>query len=262
MGSSEIPVTRHLWTDAVPRPGYANMAIDLSLLDRSERSGDTWLRLYRWQPSCLSFGRHEPAMRRYNLEQISRLGLDTVRRPTGGRAVWHARELTYALTGPIAQFNSPHAAYLEIHTVMREALGRVGVHGHLAHSGPAARLEAGACFSQPVGGEVVVDGRKIVGSAQLVRGTCLLQHGSIILEDSQGLVDQLKRGILSSASSSGTAATTIRMVDTGALAEAVAEEARLRWGHGWRRVEEADDILDGAARYFPQFQSPEWTWIR
>src|SRR3954454_7887312 len=93
------------------------MAIDLSLLDRSERSGDTWLRLYRWHPSCLSFGRHEPAMRRYDVEQISRLGLDTVRRPTGGRAVWHARELTYALTGPIAQFNSPHAAYLEIHTV-------------------------------------------------------------------------------------------------------------------------------------------------
>jgi lipoyl(octanoyl) transferase len=254
-------VTRHLWTDAEPRPGYANMAIDLSLLDRSEQSGDIWLRLYRWSPSCLSFGRHEPAMRRYDVEQISRLGLDTVRRPTGGRAVWHARELTYALTGPVAQFSSPQAAYLEIHTAMREALVRVGVHGCLAPSRRAARLDAGACFSQPVGGEVVAEGRKIVGSAQLVRGTCFLQHGSIILEDSQGLVDQLKRGTLSSSSHSGTAATTSRMMDTAALAEAVAEEARLRWGQGWSRVD-ADDILDSASTYFPQFRSPEWTWIR
>jgi lipoyl(octanoyl) transferase len=255
-------VTRHLWTDAKPRPGYANMAIDLSLLDRSEQSGDTWLRLYRWHPSCLSFGRHEPAMRRYDVDQISRLGLDTVRRPTGGRAVWHARELTYAVTGPVTEFSSPQAAYLEIHTLMREALGRVGVHGCLAPASRAARLEAGACFSQVAGGEVVVDGRKIVGSAQLVRGTCLLQHGSIILEDSQGVVDRLKRSTLSSCSSSGTAAMSIRMVDVGALAEAVAEAARLRWGHGWSCVHDADGILAAAAPYFPQFQSPEWTWIR
>jgi lipoate-protein ligase A len=238
-------MTRHLWTDAEPRPGYANMAIDLTLLDHSEQSGDTWLRLYRWDPACLSFGRHEPAMRRYDVEQISRLGLDTVRRPTGGR-----------------EFSSPHAAYLEIHTVMREALSRVGVHGCLAPPGRAARLEAGACFSQPAGGEVVVDGRKIVGSAQLVRGTCFLQHGSIILEDSQGLVDQLMRGTPSPSSSSGTAATTISGVETAALAEAVAAETRLRWPHGWSCVEQADDILDAAAPYFPHFQSPEWTWNR
>jgi hypothetical protein len=55
---------------------------------------------------------------------------------------------------------------------------------------------------------------------------------------------------------------SIRVVGVGALAEAVAEEARLRWGHGWSCVQDTDDIVAAAAPYFPQFLSPEWTWIR
>ena len=90
----------HLWIDDSPRPGWANMAIDQVLLQRAQHQGESWLRLYQWAPHCLSFGRHEPASRRYDPERIQELGIDTVRRPTGGRAVWHARELTYAVVAP------------------------------------------------------------------------------------------------------------------------------------------------------------------
>ena len=61
-----------LWLDAVPRPGWLNMAIDLALLERAA-GGEAWLRLYAWSPSCLSFGRHEPATRRYDRERIAAL---------------------------------------------------------------------------------------------------------------------------------------------------------------------------------------------
>jgi lipoyl(octanoyl) transferase len=256
-------VTRHLWTDGVPRPGYVNMAVDLSLLDRSEDSGDTWLRLYQWDPACLSFGRHEPALRRYDVEHITSLGLDTVRRPTGGRAVWHARELTYAVTAPIEQFGTAQSAYLEIHTLMQEALGRLGIRGSLAPSTRASRLDAGACFSRPAGGEVLVNGQKIVGSAQLVRGTCLLQHGSIILENSQGLVDQLKRGAPLTGPTTATWSTVPLgwTLDPADLTHAVAATAGDRWGNGWQQAD-GENLLATAARYYPQFQSPEWTWIR
>src|SRR3954468_9846348 len=107
-----------LWNDETPRPGWANMAIDHTLLERAERFSERWLRLYQWSPSCLSFGRHEPAARRYDASRIAALGIDTVRRPTGGRAVWHSQELTYAVATPGADFGSLRAAYQEIHTML------------------------------------------------------------------------------------------------------------------------------------------------
>ncbi|HEX5576133.1 MAG TPA: hypothetical protein VFX42_09690 [Gemmatimonadales bacterium] len=255
----------HLWTDAVPRPGYTNMAIDLALLDRTEQLGEIWLRLYRWNPHCLSFGRHEPAMRRYDVDRIKRIGVDTVRRPTGGRAVWHATELTYAITAPIARFASARAAYLEIHHLMREALCSFGVHGSLAPSTRTASLEAGSCFSQPAGGEVLVNGRKIVGSAQLRRGSSFLQHGSILLEDAQVFVDTLKRGGSPAPAPSRLERSTLplgRQVDPQEMAEAVTHTATTMWGNDSIPIDNENQILDAASGYFPRFQSADWTWTR
>ncbi|MDP9243917.1 MAG: hypothetical protein M3O77_02405, partial [Chloroflexota bacterium] len=70
------PALRYtLWHDAVPHPGWLNMAIDRALLERAT-AGESWLRHYAWSPSCLSFGRHEPAARRYDRERIAAFGLD------------------------------------------------------------------------------------------------------------------------------------------------------------------------------------------
>ena len=172
-----------------PRPGAANMARDLALLDLAERSGRAFLRLYRWEPFCLSFGRHEPALRRYDRERIEALGLSCVRRPTGGRAVWHARELTYAVAAPLAAFGGRREAYRGIHEMLARALAAFGLRASLAPGGRgAARVDAGACFAVPAGGEVMVNGLKVVGSAQLQQGSAFLQHGSLLLQDTQAMV--------------------------------------------------------------------------
>jgi lipoate-protein ligase A len=170
------------------------MSVDMALLDRAEHHGEHWLRLYQWAPHCLSFGRHEPARTRYDTDRIRALGLDTVRRPTGGRAVWHSRELTYAVASPCDRFGSLRQAYVEIHRLLAHALATLGARVSLAPRARITPLNAGACFTQPVGGEVLVNGRKVIGSAQLRRGSALLQHGSILLHDTQRLVTGLMQG--------------------------------------------------------------------
>jgi len=143
------------------------MALDEALLDESVQRQVGFLRLYRWQPHCLSFGRHEPALKRYHRDQIEALGIDVVRRPTGGRAVWHAGELTYAVTAPEDAFGTLREAYHTIHQAIRLALGRLGAEATLAGAPDLpAGVDAGACFAQPVGGEVLVGTRKVVGSAR------------------------------------------------------------------------------------------------
>jgi lipoyl(octanoyl) transferase len=258
-GSGAGAETWNLWIDEQPRPGWANMAIDQALLDRAEYGGESWLRLYRWHPYCLSFGRHEPAFRRYDVDRIAALGLDTVRRPTGGRAVWHSRELTYSVAAPSVRFGALQAAYLEIHEMLRGALRGIGIGASLAANAPTPGLDAGACFARAAGGEVMVGERKVVGSAQLRRGSALLQHGSILLEDEQQVVLDLTRGWVESGPGYLPHKTQHSI---GHVREAVATEAASRWRGTWRRVTETGPVLRMAAAHIPQFQSPAWTWAR
>ncbi len=253
-----------LWVDELPRPGWANMAIDQTLLDSAEQRGESWLRLYQWQPSCLSFGRHEPALRRYDADRIRGLGLDTVRRPTGGRAVWHCRELTYAVATPVQRLGSLQAAYLEIHRVLAAALEELGTAASLAAPASSAALDAGACFARAAGGEVMVAGRKVVGSAQLRRGGALLQHGSIMLEDDQAMVARLTLGGGEDHSAPATPLALLlgRRLRASEVVEAVARAAALRWLGAWSRIADSAAILKAAAVHFAQFQSPAWTWAR
>ena len=165
------------------------MARDWSLVERAARTGAAFLRLYRWDPPCLSFGCNETASTHYDRATIERLGLDVVRRPTGGRAVWHEHEVTYAVAAPIAAFGSLRAAYCAIHERLAAALERLGLHPRLASGRPAVRpSDRGSCFDSPAGGEVLVGGRKVVGSAQVRHSTALLQHGSILLGGTQAML--------------------------------------------------------------------------
>lgn len=97
--------------------------------------------------------------------------------------MWHDDEVTYAVAAPIALFGSLRNAYCEIHTRLAEALRFLGVAASLAPYRPTVRPSDGpiSCFAHPVGGEILVRGCKLVGSAQVRRGAALLQHGSILL---------------------------------------------------------------------------------
>ena len=249
----------HLCFDLAGRPGWQNMAIDQAMLDRA-RAGERWLRLYRWAPHCLSFGRHEPALQRYDRPKIGELGLDVVRRPTGGRAVWHAEELTYALAVPGDALGPRRQAYEEIHRMLLAALLRLGAPAELAPARRAAGLDAGSCFASPAGGEILIGGRKAVGSAQLREGTGLLQHGSILLAGHQTTVHEVTLGGGPPDLSAPLAAAIGRAPDLVEVAEAVAAAAEDHLGGAWQRAPVSADLLAEASLHEPRFRSPDWTW--
>jgi lipoate-protein ligase A len=244
------------------RPGWANMARDAALLTLAATTGSACLRLYRWEPFCLSFGRHEPASRRYRRDRITELGVDCVRRPTGGRAVWHARELTYAVAAPLHVFGGLKAAYLEIHALLARSLERLGAHPLLAPPSSLLPPSAGPCFAAPVGGEVLLLGRKAVGSAQVRQGDGLLQHGSILLEDDQSFV-----GELAGAPASGGGGITLtealgRPVTFGEAATAVRAEWT-EWAGSDAVAERSLPALDTLTDELTgRFRDPAWTWGR
>jgi lipoyl(octanoyl) transferase len=257
--TSVATTTYQLWYDLDGRPGWQNMAIDQAMLERAA-AGERWLRLYRWSPHCLSFGRHEPALRRYDRPKIAALGLDTVRRPTGGRAVWHAEELTYALAVPADAHGGLRQAYEEIHRMLLAALGMLGVRGEMAPARRTAGLDAGACFASPAGGEIVIGGRKVVGSAQLREGAGLLQHGSILLRGRQTPVHDVTLGGRPRDLAGPLADAINRSPGVLEVADAVATAAADRWGGAWERTAMPADLLTGAAFHEVRFRSPEWTW--
>ena len=244
----------HVVVDDVGRPGFLNMALDRALLEDADRSGRATLRLYCWTPPCLSFGRHEPASRRYDRARVEQLGLDVVRRPTGGRAVWHEHEVTYAVAAPVDAFGSLRAAYRTIHERLAAALRALGADATLAPDRLTARPadRPGSCFDAPVGGEVLVCGRKLVGSAQVRHGGAFLQHGSILLDGSQEIIQAVSR-----QPSAVSGATTL----SGALGWAVTfqevvDAIRRTWGEGLTPTAPYRLLLPLPA----QFSDPAWTW--
>jgi lipoate-protein ligase A len=253
-------VSWHLLVDAAGRSGAENMALDQALLEKVEQRRDVaYLRLYRWQPPCLSFGRNEPALARYDRAAIERLGLDVVRRPTGGRAVWHDDEVTYAVAAPATALGCLRDSYVEIHRRLARALQALGARATLAPAtlSPGA-LSQGACFAQPVGGEVLLDGRKVVGSAQVRQGDALLQHGSILLGGSQDIVARISRGDPSAPRATSLSAALGRRVAFDEVAAAI-EATWLADGERWVPADRPS--VRPPVRPFA-FVDPAWTWRR
>jgi lipoate-protein ligase A len=250
-----------LLTDPVPRPGWWQMALDLALLEESVRTGRGFVRFYRWSPWALSFGRHEPALRRYDRGRIEALGLDTVRRPTGGRAVWHARELTYMVSCPIAAFGGLAEGYRAIHALLAEGVRSLGVSVTIARPAQPQPVGAGACFASPVGGEVLALGRKLVGSAQLRQGDAFLQHGSLLLEDNQRLVADVTKGPAPSGEEITLHEAASRAVSFAEAATAIAA-ALGRWNGTWNEPGPELDLASLAARHEAHFRDSGWTWRR
>ncbi len=175
-----------------PAPGVENMRRDLELLDacaRGEIPGA--VRLYGFEPACLSLGRMQP-MDDVDLAACARDGVDVVRRPSGGRAVLHDQEVTYSVvcrsTDPVFGGRVLESC-ARIHGAVAGGLEVLGVHT-MPRSLPAdlrrdAREGASVadCFARPAAHELLDEqGRKLVGSAQARRAGALLQHGSVLLE--------------------------------------------------------------------------------
>lgn len=172
--------------------GPCNMAIDDAMSAHARTLGRALVRVYGWSQPVLSFGRHQRAAGLYDREAARVRGIGVVRRPTGGRAVLHAREITYCIAAPEQALGSLMKAYRTINELLVQALRILGVDATVAAPNtPSPRPFAGACFEEPVAGEIVARGRKLVGSAQWRSEGAFLQHGSILVDDDQGLANEL-----------------------------------------------------------------------
>jgi len=171
------------------------MALDEALMERARETGEWVLRIYAWSSPTLSLGRNQTALGRYDLDEIRRRKYDVVRRPTGGRAILHHREITYSVTAPAAHAGDLRESYERINALLMHGLRSLGVGAQVA--APAARAAApgiAPCFDAPSAGELMLGGRKLAGSAQWRADDALLQHGSILLEDDQSDLAALTTG--------------------------------------------------------------------
>ncbi|MBP3952328.1 lipoate--protein ligase family protein [Bacillus suaedae] len=172
-------------------PAY-NMALDEALLDwHSKGMIPPTIRFYGWDPATLSIGYFQKVHQEINMEKVREYGLGFVRRPTGGRGVLHDQELTYSVIVSEDHPNMPATvteAYRVISEGILEGFKDVGLDAYF--SIPRSEEEKNAlknprsavCFDAPSWYELVVEGRKVAGSAQTRQKGVILQHGSIILD--------------------------------------------------------------------------------
>jgi lipoate-protein ligase A len=169
-----------------PASGRRNMAIDEAVLEAvASGQAPPTLRLYSWEPPCLSLG-HAQSMEVVDEMALAGAGWEVVRRPTGGRALLHADELTYSIAAPDSLPGLAGGVLPSYQHLSRGLLAGLQSLG-LRPDTPALTVVGDAdrrnpvCFEVPSAYEITVGGRKLVGSAQLRRRGALLQHGSLPL---------------------------------------------------------------------------------
>jgi len=149
----------------------------------AHREGDDpILRVYRWEPAAVTFGYNQD-LSSFDRDALDAAGYDLVRRPTGGRAILHADELTYAVIGtsPGPVFgNSLHETYMKINQALLAFLADLGIAADISEGESRDEARGLVCFRSAGRHEVSVAGRKLIGSAQRRTGGVFLQHGSIL----------------------------------------------------------------------------------
>jgi lipoate-protein ligase A len=254
--------------EPAPQPGAVNMAIDGALFEAVQAGGTPVLRLYRWSPACLSLGRNQPARDLYDPERARDLGIDIVRRATGGLAVLHDRELTYSVVAPAALLGGPRATYHAINRALVAALARLGapvaIAGERRRAPALAAVAATPCFHEPAPGEVVAGARKLVGSAQRCERHTILQHGSILLDGDQSSVLALQTGAPTEIDD-GSATLRDLLGRTPAwpeLERAIVAGFEDVYGIALAPSALTIDEAERADRLATRFRSDAWTWRR
>jgi lipoate-protein ligase A len=166
--------------------GAYNMEFDLELA-RNCKPEEAFFRIYRWNPFCISLGANQ------NFEEINQVktkhdGIDIVKRPTGGRAILHAEELTYSVVLPLNYEFSPREIYLKISNALMRGLeiynpllAKSELEDHQPDFPKLLEEPAGVlCFASTAKNEVKFNGKKLIGSAQRKLNNVVLQHGSIL----------------------------------------------------------------------------------
>ena len=171
-----------------PFSGALNMAVDEAIMKSVNRKlVPPTIRLYRWSAPTITLGYFQSLKKEIDLEACHKNKIEVVRRLTGGRAVLHHRELTYSV---IAPENHPKVAgsvlnsYLSISQGLLEGLKELGIQAELKEGkkGGKQKDHSAACFDAPSWYELLVGGKKLLGSAQCRKEGSILQHGSLPVE--------------------------------------------------------------------------------
>ena len=182
-------------------PGAVNMQKDLDLFNNCK---EPTLRIYGWNPPCISLGYSQDINEYIYVEKAKALGWDTVKRPTGGGIVFHnSDEVTYSVVCPLEVMpKGAMEAYYYISEKIVLALSKLGVKSEIrsTKSEGNSKFEirnskSELCFATAREFEITVDGRKLVGSAQKRNRTTMLQHGSIqVAKNNIDILGALKNG--------------------------------------------------------------------
>ena len=250
--------------------GPTNMAVDAAILAGVNRgTSPPTVRVYAWDPPAVSTGHAQDLSAELDLEACVRSGVGVVRRPTGGRAVLHAGELTYSVIGESGE-PPLGASIMETYGAIAEALvkglGLLGVSAELAAVQTAHRGSGGGasppCFVSAGRFEIVVGGRKLVGSAQRRVGGGVLQHGSLLIDERhEDLADFLRIGdvqrdaIRKALRLKTTTLSRLlgRAVEFGEVAYAVRRGFEDAWGIMFTEGSLTDDESEGSRRLATEY---------
>lgn len=240
------------------------MALDEALMERARTSGEWALRVYGWSSPTISLGRNQSARGRYDLDLIRSRGLGVVRRPTGGRAILHDREVTYSVTAPTLTAGELGESYRRINALLVAALNALGVGASVAT--PSARsISPGMspCFDTPAAGELVVDGRKLAGSAQWRIDGALLQHGSILVADDQSSLAELAVEAQMPIAKPATLTEALGWLpSTADVAAALHDAVRTMEDPDASPLELDEDLRARTASLIVRYSDDAWTWRR
>jgi lipoate-protein ligase A len=241
------------------------MARDTALQTRASQIGETVFSIYSWSRPTLSFGRNQPAAGLYDLTRLRAADIDIVRRPTGGRAILHHREVTYSVTTPVGAA-SLRETYTRINRILERGLSRLGVLVEAAS--PSQRtppLTVPSCFAMPGEGELVAQGAKLVGSAQWRENGALLQHGSILVDDDQSSLPEFAASVNAVNASIAAPATLHALLgrapDALEIASAMFDAVREIEDPDATELAE-DEVRGEALERVPHFLDEDWTWRR
>ncbi|AXH99049.1 lipoate--protein ligase family protein [Sporosarcina sp. PTS2304] len=185
-------MTKAVWhyVDSGKCTSSFNMALDEALLDfHSKGEIGPVLRFYEWEPATLSIGYFQRIEKDIDMEKVKELGLGFVRRPTGGRGVLHEHELTYSVIVSEEYPSMPETvteAYRVISGGLLEGFRNLGLQAEFSIpnedvTNQLRNPKSGVCFDAPSWYELVVEGKKVAGSAQTRQKGVILQHGAILL---------------------------------------------------------------------------------
>ncbi|NQS99331.1 MAG: lipoate--protein ligase family protein [candidate division Zixibacteria bacterium] len=169
--------------DSPPQEGEFNMSCDYTLAVQAKPGDDALLRIYTWLEPTISIGFHQKAE---DIDYIlcEKDGISVVRRPTGGRAILHWGEITYCFIAAMQVGGGQKALgeiYRKAHTAIHNALRMHGLNVNFAAGKKIIRKQSPLCFATSVGTELEYEGKKVVGSAQRLLKSTVLQHGSILI---------------------------------------------------------------------------------